>query len=248
MAENEMEKDWDRRARQDAVLYVADAARGDNFFPDGTRQVKELTMPFFSQEGFNPEGKRALDIGCGIGRMDRGLAEMFAEVWGLDVSSEMIKKAKELNQNFPAIKFVKGNGIDLQQFQDDYFDFVFSYITFQHIPEKKIIKNYFKETYRVLKPGGLFKILLRRPWSGIALAFGFIPIPRIIMRYIPSPFYRLYDYLAYRGEKEPYRGKTYRGTSISEKESLKILRALKFSKCEFHLDPSGTTYWVTGRK
>jgi ubiquinone/menaquinone biosynthesis C-methylase UbiE len=248
MDENLMEKEWDQRAKQDAVLYVADAARGDDFFPDGARQVKFLTQPLFTKEKFDPSGKRVLDIGCGIGRMDRGLAEMFAEVWGLDVSGEMINQAKELNRDFPAIHFVKGNGQDLHDFTDGYFSFVFSYITFQHIPKKKIIKKYFVEINRVLKTGGLFQVLLRRPWSGVAMAFGFIPVPRVIMRYIPGFLYKLYDLLAYRGDKKPYRGTTYRGTGISEKEAVRSLRALRFSKIEILPDPSGTTYWVTGKK
>ena len=248
MNDNIMEKEWDRRAQQDAVLYVADAARGEDFFPDGTRQVKELTQPFFTKASFNPEGKRALDIGCGLGRMDRGLAEMFSEVWGLDVSGSMIHQAKEMNRDFPVIHFVKGTGSDLKNFQDNYFDFVFSYITFQHIPNKKIIKSYFSEIYRVLQPGGLFQILLRRPWSGIAWAFNFIPVPRLIMRYIPGPVFSLYDCLAYRGDKKPYRGTTYRGTGISEKEAVKSLCSLNFSGVDVQPDSSGTTYWVIGKK
>jgi len=248
MDENLMEKDWDQRAKQDAVRYVADAFRGEEFFKDGTRQAHELCHALFLKEGFTPEGKHMLDIGCGIGRLDRGFSEMFAEVWGLDVSGEMISQAKELNREFNNIKFVKGNGQDLSVFRNDYLDFVFSYITFQHIPEKKIIRSYFSEIHRVLKPGGLFKILLRKPWSGFAIAFGFIPVPRLILRYMPGAVWSLYDRLVYRGEKRPYRGKTWRGTGISKKEALKSLSSLKFEKVEIEEDPSGTTFWVTGRK
>lgn len=248
MNDNAMEKDWDKRARHDAILYVADASRGEDFFKDGTRQAHELCNTLFHKEGFKPEGKRMLDIGCGVGRLDRGFAEMFAEVWGLDVSGEMIAQAKELNKTFSNITFIKGNGQNLSVFQNDYFDLVFSYITFQHIPEKKIIQSYFSEVHRVLKQGGLFKILLRKPWSGFARAFGFIPVPRFILRYTPDFLWTLYDRLAYRGEKKPYRGKTWRGTGISEKEALKRLRSLKFIEVEIEEDPSGTTFWVTGRK
>jgi ubiquinone/menaquinone biosynthesis C-methylase UbiE len=248
MNDNTMEKDWDRRAKQDAILYVADAFRGEEFFKDGTRQAHELTHDFFFKEEFTPAGKRMLDIGCGIGRLDRGFADMFGEVWGLDVSGEMIAQAKEQNKDFPAINFIKGNGQDLNVFKNDYFDFVFSYITFQHIPDKKIIKSYFGEIRRTLKPGGLFKILLRKPWSGWAKAFGIVPVPRVILRYVPNPVWSLYDRLAYRGEKAPFRGDTWRGTAMSEKEALSSLRALGFTKLDAAPDPSGTTYWVTGRK
>jgi SAM-dependent methyltransferase len=248
MDENTMEKDWDQRAKQDAIRYVADAFRGEEFFKDGTRQAHDLSRPLFLKENFQPGGKRMLDIGCGIGRLDRGFTEVFGEVWGLDVSGEMIAQAKEQNQGYSSIQFVKGNGQDLDVFQNGYFDFVFSYITFQHIPNKKIIKSYFKEIHRVLQPGGIFKILLRKPWSGWAFAFGFIPVPRVILRYVPNSIWSVYDRLAYRGEKAPYRGNTWRGTGIGEKEALRSLHTLGFPKLAVEPDPSGTTYWVTGRK
>ena len=248
MDENVMEKDWDQRAKHDAIRYVADAYRGEDFFKEGTRQAHELCRALFLNKGFVPEGKRMLDIGCGIGRLERGFSEMFAEVWGLDVSGEMIAQAEELNSAFNNVKFVKGNGQDLGVFPNEYFDFVFSYITFQHVPEKRIIKSYFAEVHRVLRRGGLLKILLRKPWSGFALAFGFIPVPRLILRYTPDLIWSVYDRLAYRGEKKPYRGKTWRGTGISEKEALQSLHSLKFEKVEIEEDPSKSVFWVIGRK
>jgi len=48
-----------------------------------------------------------------------------------------------------------------------FFDFVFSFITFQHIPAKWIVYSYISEIGRVLKPGGLFKFQVNGsyvPW------------------------------------------------------------------------------------
>jgi len=248
MDKNIMEKDWDLRAKHDAVRYVADKYRGQAFFEDGTRQTYESCGVFFQKEGFQPGGKRMLDIGCGIGRMERGFAEMFGEVWGLDVSGEMIAQAIELNKPYENVKFVKGNGQDLSVFPNDYFDFVFSYITFQHIPEKRITFNYFSEIQRVLKAGGLFKIHLREPHSGVALAFGFIPVPRFMFRYIPEVIYEIYERLEFRGEKRLYRGKSWRGTGISRNEVKQVLNHLQFKAVEIQEDPSVITYWCCGRK
>lgn len=105
-----MERDWDVRAKQDAKGYIASKEyQGEAFFGEGTRQVHEFCDGFFQKEAFQPAGKRMLDIGCGIGRMERGFAEMFGEVWGLDVSGEMVAQAKEANRQFEEIKFVKGS-------------------------------------------------------------------------------------------------------------------------------------------
>ncbi len=80
MGKSAMERDWDIRARQDATQYVAGQYRGAAFFEEGTKQAYQLCSSFFHKEGFQPEGKRILDIGCGIGRMERGFSQMFGEV------------------------------------------------------------------------------------------------------------------------------------------------------------------------
>ena len=41
------------------------------------------------------------------------------------------------------------------------FDFAFSVIVFQHIPNRQIIENYVREVHRMLRPGGLFKFLVQ---------------------------------------------------------------------------------------
>ena len=160
----------------------------------------------------------------------------------------MIAQAIELNRSFDNIKFVKGNGQDLSAFPDDFFDFVFSYITFQHIPKKRIILNYLSEIHRVLKPNGLFKIHLREPWAGVAFAFGFLPIPRFIFPYIPKAIWTMYGLLAFRGEKKLCRGNTWRGSGISENEAKQALFRLQFKVVEIQEDPSQVTFWCCGRK
>ncbi|MFC1954082.1 class I SAM-dependent methyltransferase [Chloroflexota bacterium] len=248
MAKDAMERDWDIRAKHDAIQYVADKYRGEAFFEEGTKQAYRFCSSFFKKEGFQPEGKRMLDIGCGIGRMERGFSKMFGEVWGLDVSGEMVAQAIELNKAVKNVKFVKGNGQDLDVFPDQYFDFVFSYITFQHIPEKQMVLNYFSEIHRVLKPDGLFKVLLRQQWAGVAFAFGFIPIPRFILPHIPDLMWTVYEQLACRGEKKLYRGKTWRGSGVSENEAKQALLRLQFKVVEIEEDPSKVTFWCYGRK
>ncbi len=197
------------------------------------------------KKGFQPEGKRMLDIGCGIGRMERGFSQMFGEVYGLDVSGEMIAQARELNHAFQNVKFVKGNGQDLRIFPDEYFDFVFSCLTFQHIPERQIILDYLSEIYRVLKKGGLFKVLLRKQWAGVA--FAFVPIPRLVFPYIPKIIWSIYEQLALSEEKRLYRSETYRGSGISENEAKQALLRLQFDEIEIEDEPE-VTFWCYGRK
>jgi len=249
MTENDMERDWDARARENAPRYIVGKTflDEDEFFMEGTKASYKLCSNLFEREGFRPEGKRMLDIGCGIGRLERGFSQMFDEVCGLDVSGEMVSQAARLNQSFENVKFIKGNGQDLSAFPDGSFDFVFSVSAFMHIPEKRITLNYFREIHRVLKPDGLFKLQILKPRAGVVFAFGFIPIPRLIFPYVPEVIWTMYGYLALRGKERLRRGRTWRGSSMHKNEVKQALLNLQFKKVEIEEDPK-VTFWCCGRK
>ncbi len=98
-----------------------------------------------------------LEIGCGVGRVTRALAEVFGTVHGVDVSGEMVRQAKEANREVPNAFFHQNNGTDLSVLGDVPIDFAFSSIVFQHIPSREVIQTYVCEVARLLRTGGLFK-------------------------------------------------------------------------------------------
>ena len=102
-----------------------------------------------------------LEIGCGIGRLLRYFALIFDKVYGVDVSPEMIRKAKEYLDVNPKIETFCGDGSSLKPIADQSIGFVFSYVVFQHIPSFEVIRNYVHEARRVLRPGGVFKFLVK---------------------------------------------------------------------------------------
>jgi len=183
-----MEEDWDLRAETNALVYANSSRKHwelNEFFAQGEKEVNLFIKDVVKVWGSVPKDKRMLEIGSGIGRQTRAFSKMFAEVYALDVSNVMITKAKQLNSDLKNVKFIKTNGQDLRNFPDNYFDFVYSYGTFQHISDKRVISNYFREIHRVLKIGGLFKIHLAVHSKGWYFASGFIPIPGFIMDYLP---------------------------------------------------------------
>jgi SAM-dependent methyltransferase len=129
-----------------------------------------------------------LEIGCGIGRMTAYFAELFRSVHGLDISPEMIAQAEKNLAGYDNITLHTGNGCDLSGFEDGFFDFVFSYIVFQHIPDPAITVRYIEETGRVLRNGGHFyfqvnnskvswraRLGLGTRWRTLARKLGFSP-------------------------------------------------------------------------
>jgi len=94
-----------------------------------------------------------LDVACGTGRM-----AFLEDYFGLDISDEMIKKARELNPNR---LFNKGDATAIQ-FPNDYFDTVIALRLFMHLGKDKWRKA-FDEIYRVCKPGGRLIFDIKTP-------------------------------------------------------------------------------------
>jgi len=147
---------WNSCAQENARKHIAidDWESEEAFHQSGLRDITRII------EGSGASiaaGSRVLEIGCGIGRLLKPLAlEMRdLEIHGVDVSTEMIVQGKERLSDFPNIYLSQVNGKDLALFGDDFFDFIFSYVTFQHIP-RDYLRDIFKEVHRVLKKKGIF--------------------------------------------------------------------------------------------
>ncbi len=158
-----MQEDWDARARENARHYVATGKTDwtdDEFFESGRRTVEEeiLTDMINICQGRDPKQMLVLEIGCGAGRVTRALAAVFGQVHGVDVSGEMVRRAREALHDSPNAIVYQNNGKDLSVLpQGLLFDFAFSSIVFQHIPSREIIENYVREVWQRLRPGALFK-------------------------------------------------------------------------------------------
>jgi SAM-dependent methyltransferase len=157
-----MREEWDRRAQENARHYVATARTewsDDDYFESGRENVRREILTDMGNicQGKDPKEMRVLEIGCGSGRMTRALSEVFGEVYGVDISGQMIRQARESLADRPNAHVFQNNGSDLSVLGDIQVDFAFSYIVFQHIPSRDVIRSYVREVQRVLRPGGLFK-------------------------------------------------------------------------------------------
>ena len=122
------------------------------------------------------------DVGCGVGRLEKLISNKFKEVHGVDVSEEMVEKGRDRLKGYSNVFLQQSDGKGLAMFRDCMFNLVFSVGVFQHVPRNIVFNNYFKEVYRVLKPGGYFKftvpsrrILFSKPKHLFkALIFGYL--------------------------------------------------------------------------
>ena len=170
-----LRKHWDLFASSDplwAILTHPDrkGSRWDvrEFFETG---VWEISRSLEQVSSLHPNLKRgrALDFGCGVGRLTQPLAQFFEEVFGVDISASMIRQANQHNQYGSRCRYVVNPKVDLRMFPDGYFDFIYSNITLQHMPPR-YSRRYIAEFLRVLAPGGalLFQIPSQARPSGSA--------------------------------------------------------------------------------
>jgi len=99
-----------------------------------------------------------LDLGCGTGRTTFALYKSgFEKIIGVDLTPEMIRKAKELNNHFQTkIEFNIGDALNLE-FPDSIFDVViFSFNGLMSIPKQSNRDKAIQEISRVLKESGVF--------------------------------------------------------------------------------------------
>ena len=157
-----MREEWDQRARENARYYVATGKQewnDEEYFESGRENVRREILTDMTNicQGKDPKRMKVLEIGCGSGRITRALSEVFGEVYAVDISGEMIRQATESLAGCPNAHVFQNSGSDLSVLGDIEVDFAFSFIVFQHIPSREVIRNYVREVHRILRPGGLFK-------------------------------------------------------------------------------------------
>ncbi|WP_048103063.1 class I SAM-dependent methyltransferase [Methanosarcina barkeri] len=67
----------------------------NNIEKDNRKKRTDEILELLEEAGFNPEGSRALDIGCGPGTLTLPLSKLGAEVTALDISSGMLDRLKD---------------------------------------------------------------------------------------------------------------------------------------------------------
>ena len=95
---------------------------------------------------------RVLDFGCGAGRMTIDLAQYSEHVVGVDISSEMVERARCIHRD-PRVEFVTYDGQTLP-FPDESFDAALTVVVLQlYRDEPARFRSIAGEIARVLRPG-----------------------------------------------------------------------------------------------
>lgn len=120
-------------------------------FIEGRNSLNSIELELLG----NISGKRVVHFQCHFGQDTISLARLGAEVTGVDLSEQSIKRADELNKLCGTdVRFIQSDINSLSDKLDEQFDVVFtSYGTVGWHPD---VSNWAESVERFLKPGGKF--------------------------------------------------------------------------------------------
>src|SRR3954470_5438908 len=133
-------RNWELFGRRDPLFGVlSDPAKQngrwdlDEFFNSGRAHVAKL-FRILAEHDVSFSAGRALDFGCGVGRLTLPIAERFERTVGVDVAPSMVRLARRHNTAPSRCEFVVNTNPDLRGLSSGSFDFVHSCLVLQHIP------------------------------------------------------------------------------------------------------------------
>jgi SAM-dependent methyltransferase len=111
--------------------------------------MAEIAMGLQHTTGAKPSGGRALDFGCGVGRLAEAMTDYADEVTGLDISPGMLALARERGGKAQYVDTLPGGA----------FDWINSFIVLQHIePSRGMV--ILEDLLSQLAPGGFVSLQL----------------------------------------------------------------------------------------
>ena len=144
--------------------------------PAGRLRAKRRTRLISDGANLGP-GKLALEIGCGTGMFTEMFAKTGTEILAVDISPDLIGKAKERGLDTHQVKFVE------QQFEalelENRFDAVIGSSILHHLEIELALPRIFS----LLKPGGHFSFAepnMLNPQVFLERTFSFLPIYKYI--------------------------------------------------------------------
>jgi len=135
----------------DLMFRVAGTSYPLWFWRSGKQSVDQISAVLSHVGKSFKDFPRALDFGCGCGRMMLHLKDIgtTTELFGVDIDAEAIAWARE---HIPWAKFSVNQGLPPLEFPDEYFDLVFNHSVFTHLDER-YQDAWLVELERITKPG-----------------------------------------------------------------------------------------------
>lgn len=144
MFDGNSDKEWEKFGKTDPYFGVLSEDKfhktnltnedKEEFFKSGVDYINDVLKKIREHVDQNFTINKALDFGCGVGRLVMPLAYVAQEVTGVDVSDSMLNEAQKNCEarHIKNVMFVKSD--DSLSLLNGKYDFIHSFIVFQHIP------------------------------------------------------------------------------------------------------------------
>jgi SAM-dependent methyltransferase len=111
-------------------------------------------------------GLRVLEIGVGLGADHQRFAEAGARLTGIDLTPRAVEHTRRRLALFGLSSDLSVGDAEALEFPDASFDVVYSWGVLHHSPDTP---GAIDEVWRVLKPGGIARIMIYHTWSMIGI-------------------------------------------------------------------------------
>jgi len=160
---SEIQKNWDRLGKLDPLYAIKVGIRKEGgewerkeggkwdireFFQTGIDEIDAIIKEA-GRLNIRIPGKRALDFGCGVGRVTQALPKYFHAVDGIDIAPSMIELANSYNTHKETVHYYLNTKNTLENFNDNTYDFIYSVEVFQHM-QPRYQETYLSELLRIL--------------------------------------------------------------------------------------------------
>ncbi len=184
-----LQRHWNKLGEQDplwAILTRSDKKGGrwtiEEFFQLGVAEISAV-MEYLRGLGITARPAKALDFGCGVGRLTQALAVYCDQVVGVDIAPSMIEEATRLNSQGDHCRYMVNPGTDLTLVGDERFDLIYTNMVLQHMPPA-FSARYIGEFVRVLSPGGVAVFQIPAQPSGTPIGVLLRVLPLDVIRVI----------------------------------------------------------------
>lgn len=169
---NDSDRDWERFGSTDPYFAVLTAPEFHGrvsgperarFFRSGVEHIDTIFSIIHERLDPTFAPRRALDFGCGVGRLLIPLAARCSEVTGMDISPSMLAESRRNCDAAGATNVRLVQSDDSLSALDGEFDFIHTYIVLQHIPVARgelIVRG----LARRLAPNGI--AMIQVPYTG----------------------------------------------------------------------------------
>lgn len=166
MFSNDSYREWEKFGKEDPYFGVITQEKfrkhnltdenKEDFFKSGLSYIDDIFRKIRQRVDQTFTIKKALDFGCGVGRLVIPLSNVAQEVTGIDVSDSMLNEAKKNceAQSIHNVVFAKSD--DSLSALNGKYDFIHSFIVFQHIPVKRG-ERIFENLISRLESGGILR-------------------------------------------------------------------------------------------